>query len=67
MTTVTITLTVPSNQATVASKLRLVPGFSPEAFAHLASYFDAIAGGPYSGRAVVTVGALPSVTVYNGF
>jgi len=66
MTTVTITLDVPSNQSTVASKLRLVPGFSPESFARLSSYMAAISGGAYSGHAVVTIGSLPSVTVYVG-
>jgi hypothetical protein len=63
---VRIDLTVPSNAATVAAKMKLVPGLSPQSFEEIARYFDAIAGGAYVGRAVVTIGANPAVTVYNG-
>jgi hypothetical protein len=46
--------------------MKLVPGFSPQSFEEVARYFDAIAGGAYVGRAVITIGANPAVTVYNG-
>ena len=63
---VRIDLTVPSNAATVAAKIKLVPGRSPQSFVELAKYLEAIAGGAYVGKAVVTIGANPAVTVYNG-
>ena len=66
MTTVTIVLTVPVSANTVNGWLRLVPGRSPESLQRIASYFSGIAGGPFSGSAVITVGANPPVTVYNG-
>ena len=66
VSTVTIVLTVPVSSATVNGWLRLVPGHSPESLQRIASYFSGIAGGPFSGKAVVTVGANPPVTVYNG-
>ena len=65
--TITITLTVPSNDATVAAKMKLVPGFSPQSFEEIGKYFHSISGGAYSGRAVVTIGSLPAVTVYVGY
>ena len=63
---VRIDLTVPSTAPTVAAKMKLVPGFSPQSFEEIARYMDAIAGGAYSGRAVVTIGGNPAVTIYNG-
>lgn len=65
-TTVTIVLTVPSGQATVQDKMKLVPGFSPHSLQNIGKYFEAIAGGAYAGKAVVTIGAASPVTVYNG-
>lgn len=66
-TTITLTLTVPSNQATVAAKMRLLAGFSPQSFMEIAKYFEAISGGSYNGRVVTTIGSLPSVTSYVGY
>jgi hypothetical protein len=66
-TTITIVLTVPSNQATVQDKMKLVPGFSPQSLEEIGKYFHSISGGAYAGRAVVTIGAASPVTVYNGY
>ena len=65
-TTITISLVVPSNAATVAAKMHLVPGFSPASFEEIGKYFHSISGGAYSGRATVTIGAQPAVVVYVG-
>jgi hypothetical protein len=66
-TTITISLVVPSNQATVQAKMRLVPGFSPQSFMEIGKYFEAISGGAYAGNATVTIGAASPVVVYNGY
>jgi hypothetical protein len=65
--TITITLTVPANQATIQDKFNLVGGYDPEGFQHIAHYLEAIGGGVYNGRAVVTIGAASPVTIFNGY
>lgn len=64
--TITMVLTVPSSTATNRSKLRLLPGRSPDSFEHLGAYLQAIAGGAYSGSAVVTLQGDAAVTFHNG-
>lgn len=66
-TTITFSLTVPSAQATVAGKMRVMPGFSPQSFMEIAKYFTAISGGAYNGRVVTTIGSLSAVTSYVGY
>ena len=65
-TTITISLVVPSNQATVQAKMKLVPGFSPQSFEEIGKYFHSISGGAYSGNATVTIGGADPVVVYVG-
>lgn len=60
MSTTRIDLSVPVNAATVSGWMRLVPGFSPESLQRIGSYFHGIAGGPFAGRAVVSVGTAPA-------
>jgi hypothetical protein len=66
-TTITFTLTVPSVQGTVAGKMRVMNGFSPQSFMEIGKYFEAISGGAYNGRVVTTIGSLPAVTSYVGY
>jgi hypothetical protein len=65
-TTITISLIVPSVQATVQAKMNIKPGNNPQSFTKVAQYMEAIAGGAYAGNCTVTIGAASPVNFYVG-
>lgn len=54
----TMVLSVPVSAATFKDKVRLMASSGRQSFARLASYLEAIAGGPYAGSMSVAQGAV---------
>lgn len=68
MSTFRIDGAVPVSAATLNGWFRLVPGKEPESIQRISSYFAGIAGGPFSGRLIVTTGttSATATTTFTG-